>query len=578
MARVLEYDASAQSISTTGMPPGTMLPHRTHEGDTVWLRDDGEGARSLVFGNLVVSDNSLTVLTRHAVAHDDDSDLETIVATLCRPRMIDVITAIVSQETTAHRADAHRQDYDRVAQQLRRTQQTHTNYKSVTKRKVEHLRSDVQAAEQSKRSTERERDEWERKTATLQKSLEQTTQALQNGTGAASAKQPVDGVYEELMRMLVADLEGHVANTVAGSEASSKKSKNKRRLPADLQVLFLDDNGMWCPITDERCVGHFLALHAYIAGIDPKNDFTCNSVYNAANVAKDIFSQMKSSTLSFTMGQYAYEASEIDVAHMPSDSIKNTLSNSQHIYMQHNTNTGKKRAIAVCPLLASSSSSSSQGDAVMLKKIEALADGECRVHPTDEMLTNLVDNVDFDAPPSTSTSDALQTLLQSLGNLFADYSGFPSFAIDKKKCTALLKPFHLRAALHTLHCWTRENEKGYMRLCAHASSETNLATIAADPVGLDLTYCRTQCRYGKANYVGLTYHAGEVNSFNQTGTPGKTMLAILISKHRNLGATPSPLLPYNFACTTRIKRNEEVQDAVAVFGNNYIIPLGIVSP
>ena len=67
------FDAATATVSATTMPPGEFQPHlRTSENELCWIRETPEGTKKLVYGSLIVPDNSITMLVEVPYTKDDE--------------------------------------------------------------------------------------------------------------------------------------------------------------------------------------------------------------------------------------------------------------------------------------------------------------------------------------------------------------------------------------------------------------------------------------------------------------------------------------------------------------------------
>jgi len=573
---VLLFDREQSRVTHTEMPPGPLAgAHRTADGDLVWydqewyddFRAQNDASANpadaadvrVVFGSIVMPDHALCFLTRATVTDMD------VVSSLRRPSQAEVMEHLVHAQMRAAHFESALSDTNEA---LRKARSTHATYKSNKKREVDGLKTTVADMSNKLQKVDEDKAEAEAQFESDKAKLHSRIDELSTAGGSSSkALTHVGELYVQIMERAAADLQRALPKPPAASKPSKKKAAAAAAAAATLpsadsvEFYWRDDSGRWLINTDPGYVDAFREVYSHWA--------TAQSCTDGFKV-------------DFTMmnNGYDYEAFVLDpsggttLPHMQSGDVVEMV--------QHNTQTGRKRNVVARPSSgASSHGPSSDTTSAYAKRLRqsqigalcgptfpsALAPKEAEVY------TGIYD---FEAAPQTrgfECEDAFAQALSTLANLFAQCSQ-TSFAFEPSGCEPLVKPFQMRNVLHLVAT------KGvtHFRLVAHASSDYSFDKIRGDGIGLDLTYCRTTCRYGKANYVANTYDAGELQRFNSTGVPGKTMLLLLFSPHaRHDTSEPAAFQSYNFAATLKIG-SRQVDDAYAVFGNSYLLPLGIVTP
>ena len=608
MPHVLLYDIDADRMECTDFDPGSHVAstERTADGDDVWY--SGEDS-FIIFGTLQAPKAcgpAMPILFRVGRLCYLSASQQT--ATLNRPGTNDIVRVQVrmmsSDVTMQPMQTSLLNERDRLREELSSAQALADEERSRSKKTIKGIEKDARATKKklddmtaSYESTKTEHAQLktqykstETQAEAYRKQLEQISCARQTAQNGLRSCEPV---YLELMTRLRADLQeaAQPVSTAPSNKRRKKTGSSSTAKWAIYRIEFQDDSGNWCTVSDARCVAAFVALHVYCTA---GGVHTAVDLNGCGTTVSDVDAHLSSMTmpppatpmvasceLNFSMGNYAYFARFNPSA--------NPASASNGIYTQYNTSTSKERQIRVVD--ATTSAASIDDASVKKAKFQALVGNEFPTSFKESEMDVLLKTTDFEQfPYSANSNDEFRAELKGLGDIFADYgqytpSGGRRIVIDESKCVPLIKPFQLRTVLTYLRNWSRDDGGPvYARLCAHASSSSGLQKIETDHVGLDVSYCRTGCRQGQGNYCAFSYHAGESSSYNQTGVPGKTVLCMFISRTKTLGDPNSgaPYTSYPFAVSyvdssLKVHGNQTPYDAVAVHGNGFLLPLGIIS-
>lgn len=552
MSRVLVFDTTTNLVAPSAMPPGEFQPHlRTAEHELCWARIHPDGSKSIVYGSLIVPENSITVLVQAPYVSDAD------VRTWTRPANDALIDAIFQgSQAIANLGEKEAllaaKDERMVAQQkeMDKLQKKHTTALATHKRKL-------QAAESSAKSAKSEADTAKTQAASLAKQHAELEEGFESykasvaslGGSSSAGLMAIEALYKKLIEDVMGALRAKAPPPQKKKKASASAPSTTNRPPPRDQVVFEfeDDNLNWVPIQDASAIDAFAEL--YEAQVDAQTNGT---------VPHTVVKQ-------FRMQSYAYEASWDSTA-------PPATAPALFAFVQHNTSTQKKRKVRCI-------AAPSDGDPVTQtqkqKQLTALCGPEFTHHVSKIDAERMLLQYALDGLPTTSDDAELKALLAAAGNLIAEFAHYTTkFSYSPSHCEPLLKPFQLKQALML----AATKGMNHCRFVIHGTKTGALDEIRKDPIGLDLTYCRTSCRYGKANYVATTFDAPEGQGYNGTGVPGKMLLMLLFSPHARLDTQePSPMWAYHFCARDRIN-GRSIDDAIAVFGNANLLPLGIISP
>ena len=552
MSRVMIFDAATATVAATTMPPGEFQPHlRTSENELCWIRETPEGAKKLVYGSLIVPDNSITMLVEVPYTKDDD------VKKLTRPEndvLIDAIfngsKAITALELMTKTVESKEKEVADKQKEMDKQAKKHATSLSTQKRKAQDAETSAKAARLEADSAKSQVGALSKQQEDLERDFEtykSTVSTTGAGSSSSASKATVDGIYKSLMNKLYDALVAKVPPPAP-----------KKKLPAaaasahpargDVVFEFEDDHGNWAAITDSTAIDNY------------------SDLYDAQVAAVTTGTASQLVTASFRMGSYDYQV-DIDPSAVTAPALFH--------YFQTNTSTSKKRRVRCCPSSAPSGAAATDKTQKQ-KQLDALCGPEFTTTVSKIDAEAMILKHSFEGAPYVSSDAELKGLLAKLGNLFAEYAHHTTkFVYDPAKCEPLVKPFQLRQAL----ALAAGKGVNHCRLVIHGTKNEGLTAMRKDPIGLDMTYCRTSCRYGKANYVATTYDAPEGQGYNGTGVRGKVVLCILMSPHYRIDTQePSPMYAYQFCSRDKLSNGRNIEDAIAVFGNSHLIPLGILSP
>ena len=535
MSRVLLYDAPTSRVSVVSMPPGEFLPHlRSKEGDLMWRFMEPDGSASVIYGSLVVPDNAVCVLIKTPYTTDEEA------RKLERPPNEVLLEAMFQNSKDANMLGTVQQKADTLENDLKKARQTHKTHLASSKRKASELEAATKAAKQEAQESARKASELQtehNELAANYETLRANKGASASSSSGKSSLLDCEQLYIQLMNKVKTDLIAAVPPPAPPSTTAAATTPAAPTQRHEIALQFEDDSGNWQTCTTPAFVSAF----------------------------GDLFEKLFTAT-TFTMGQYTYDAA-LDAATTP---VAPAIAH----FFQTNQATSKQRKVRAVPLATLAPTATSSSGAADSVKLEAIAGPNFPTHLSKYEAQRYLGAYALDGVARTSKSTEFKGLLAELGNIFSDYCQYHTkYTYDPKKCEPLIKPCQLFQALHLIAT------KGikYARLVVHGTKTSGYKAVSQDLIGLDLTYCRTSCRYGKANYVALTHDAPEGQGYNG-GTRGQCVLLLLLSPHARLDTSePAAFTSYQFCCSHRLNGNQ-VQDAVAVFSNNYLLPLGIISP
>ena len=552
---IVLYHAEKNMVAFIDMPLGRfVIGKKTADGDCVWKRDppDGVGTTLIVYGSQTVPDDALIVF----YCVDDTTPPMKDYSHLVRPHMSKVTLALASgqmgmtdavgaakQITNEEMHDAkaiNKVKADLIARHKRKSDKDAAVLEAEKKARVD----EVQKLQSQIMSEQSARQVAEGKVTQLQGTI---TSMQPAANGKASKKLQIDDIYTGLTRMCIDDITAYInsngtissalsgaTNGTVSSKTKSKKTSSSSSSSSVPQVFeWLDDNGHWVSNTD--------------------------------SVFVNAFNQVDSSkaTHSYTYMNYPYEART--TTEDPKKHSANAL------FTQYNTQTSKSRLVRMIDDPAHASSMSSK-----TLELTALAGTAFITTVSKVQGSQWLSLHDFESSwdHSIGTDSKCIDAITELATLFSKCSQY-KFKYDKTKTKPLIKPRQLHSVVQLI----ASGKAPYIKVCCHCAGDDSITKIVDDPIGLDITYCNQSCRYGKANYIGLTNDAGERNGYNRTSVKGKTVLCLLLGPTNMMSSSDQlPYMPYNFACTERDAKNVPFMDAIAVFSNTHLLPLAVVSP